>query len=235
MKTACLALCLFFAPALMAQAAVTPGTVLPVQLETGLNARHLRPGKEIHAKIMQNIPGSAIHRGATVLGRVVSVSPGRLQLRFDTLVVHGQRIPLQTNLRAIDSMVAVEEAESPESGPDRSLPPPDWTTQQIGGEQVYRGGGPVTSGLNVVATPTPNGVRGQLRSNPPCRAAFAGNDRPQALWLFSTDACGPYGFAGLSIEHSGRTAPQGEITLAARTGKLNIRSGSGLLLRVLGS
>ena len=83
--------------------------------------------------------------------------------------------------------------------------------------------------------PTPYGVLGKLNSNAPCRGAIAGNDHPQALWLFSTDACGVYGFSGLSIEHAGRTNPVGNIVLASKAGKLNIMSGSGLLLRVQGS
>jgi hypothetical protein len=93
----------------------------------------------------------------------------------------------------------------------------------------------VTHGLDIVGQPTPYGALGRLDSNPPCRAAVAGNDKPQALWLFSTSACGLYGYDNLAIDHFGRTEPTGTIELSAKSGKLNIRSGSGLLLRVQGS
>jgi len=220
---------------LPAQNPVPPGTVLPLSLETTLNIQKIRPAKVIRAEVMQNIPGTAIHKGARVFGHVLSVTPSSIALTFDTLVANGKRIPIITNLRALASMMAIEEAQIPEGGADRGLPPRDKTTTQIGGEQVYHGGGPVTRGMTTVAEPTPYGARGRLQSNPPCRAAIAENYAPQALWLFSTNACGIYGYNHLSIEHSGRTNPVGTIILSSRPGKLHIRSGSGLLLRVQGS
>lgn len=235
MKSAFLAFSLLLAPVLAAQTTLPAGTVLPVRLDTGLNARHLKSGQPVRATVMQNIPGTAIHRGARVLGEVVAASPTRLEVRFDTLDLHGRRIPLKTNLRAIASMVEVEEAQDPEGGPDRGTPPVWYTTQQVGGEQVYRGGGPVASGLDVVGVPTPYGVRGALRSNGPCRGTIAGNTQQQALWIFSTNACGAYGFEDLTVEHYGRTSPEGDIALVSKSGRLHIRSGSGLLLRVQGS
>jgi hypothetical protein len=77
-KSALLALGLLLAPALAAQTTVPAGSVLPVRLDTGLNARHVKPGQAVRATIMQNIPGTSIHRGARVLGQVVAVSPTRL-------------------------------------------------------------------------------------------------------------------------------------------------------------
>ena len=236
MKNLLLLLAILPTPLLFAQNAIQPGDVLPLRLDTGLNAAHIKPGKVIRATVMQSIPGTTIHRGAHVLGNVVSVTPTRLELRFDTLVTKQSRIPLAANLRALGSPLEVDQAQMPENGGDRGLPSVlDQTTRRIGGEQVYRGGGHVARGITTVGEPTADGALGRLNANPPCQGTIAGNDRPQALWIFSTDACGLYGFDDLTVEHFGRTDPVGTIVLASKTGKINIRTGSAFLLRVLNS
>jgi hypothetical protein len=228
---------------LFAQNTIPAGTIVPVALNSSLNSRKVKPGQVITARVMQDVPlspGSTIHAGAKVLGRVIDVKPAnggtgaQVSFRFDTLVVSKRRIPIITNLRALASMMAVEAAQLPESGPDRGTSQNAWTTDQIGGEVVYRGGGPVADGLRSVGEPTYGGVLVHVSAKPgsPCRGEIEGNDRLQALWVFSSDACGVYDFAGLAIVHAGRTDPVGEITLASDKGELNIRAGSGMLLRV---
>lgn len=223
---------LLFHPLLFAQNAIPAGTVLPVRLSTGLNAGKIKAGKIIRTEVMQDIPGTTIRRGAHINGHVVSVTPTRLELRFDMLKTRQTQIPITTSLRALASMLEVDTAQIPQEGSARGLPSFwDLTTSQIGGEQVYRSAGVVSRGVTRVAEPTAYGALGKLNSSPPCR----GNETAQALWLFSTDACGAYGFNDLMIEHSGRTDPVGTIVLASKTEKINIRAGSGFLLRVNGS
>jgi hypothetical protein len=226
----------------LAQNAIPAGTLLAVSLGRGLNVNKLHPGQEIRTRIMQSVPGTAVHRGAHVLGKILAVDSGangsaRLEMRFDAIESHGRRIPVRTNVRAIASMLEVEEAQIPEEMSSRGLTPETWTTQQIGGDQVYRGGGPVTEALTDVGTPGPYGVLAtpRVRTGEPCRAAVNDNNHPQALWLFSADACGVYGISNLRIVHAGRTAPVGTIILSTERGKLNLRGGSALLLRVQGS
>jgi hypothetical protein len=228
---------------LFAQNTIPAGTIVPVALNSSLNSRKVKPGQVITARVMQDVPlspGSTIHAGAKVIGRVIDVKPAnggtgaQVSFRFDTLVVSKRRIPIITNLRALASMMAVEAAQLPESGPDRGTSQNAWTTDQIGGEVVYRGGGPVADGLRSVGEPTYGGVLVHVSAKPgsPCRGEIEGNDRLQALWVFSSDACGVYDFANLAIVHAGRTDPVGEITLASDKGEVNIRAGSGMLLRV---
>jgi len=193
--------------------------------------------------VMQDVPlspGSKIHAGAKVIGHVIDVKPAtgtsgaQVSLRFDTLMVSKRRIPITTHVRALASMMAVEEAQVPENGPDRGTPPAAWTTDQIGGEVVYRGGGPVANGLLPVGEPTYGGVLVHVSGKPgtKCRGEIDGDNRLQALWVFSSDACGTYGFADLAIAHAGRDNPIGEITLTSNRGDVNVRAGSGMLLRV---
>ena len=228
---------------LFAQNTIPAGTILPVALNCSLNSRKVKPGQVITARVMQDVPlspGSTIHAGAKVIGRVIDVKPAnggsgaQVSFRFDTLVASKRRIPIITNLRALASMMAVEAAQLPESGPDRGTSQNAWTTDQIGGEVVYRGGGPVADGLRSVGEPTYGGVLVHVSAKPgsPCRGEIEGNDRLQALWVFSSDACGVYDFADLAIVHAGRTDPVGEITLASDKGEVNVRAGSGMLLRV---
>jgi hypothetical protein len=128
----------------------------------------------------------------------------------------------------------VWDAQLPQTGPDRGTSENAWTTNQIGGEVVYRGGGPVADGLQPVGVPTYGGVLVHVSAKlgTKCRGEIEGNDRLQALWVFSSDACGVYGFPDLEIVHAGRTNPIGEITLASDKGNMNLRAGSGMLLRV---
>lgn len=226
----------------LAQNAVPSGTLLPVSLDRGIKASTVHPGQEIRTRVMQDIPGTSIHRGARVLGHVVAANSSKngeatLEMRFDTIQEHGQRIPISSNLRALASFFEVEQALIPEDMSSRGLTPETWTTQQIGGDQVYRGGGPVAVGVTTVGQPTPYGVLGSPIAQPgqECRGSVDDNTQPQAFWLFSTSACGVYGFPNIWIAHAGRTDPVGTIVLTARSGKLALTSGSGLLLRVQGS
>jgi hypothetical protein len=212
-------------------------------LNSALNSKKSKAGQAISATLMQDVPlapGSTIHAGNKVIGHVLDVTPAsaaggaEISFQFDTIEISKQKVPITTNLRALASMMEIHEAQLPQSGPDRGTSENAWTTVQVGGDVVYRGGGPVTHGLEVVGTPTANGVLGQLRANPDakCRGETDGNNLPQALWLFSADACGAYGFPNLTIIRAGRSSPFGQIIIGSTKGDFEVRSGSGMLLRV---
>jgi hypothetical protein len=233
-----------FSTQLSAQDKIPVGTVLPVQLNSSLRSDKARVGEQISARIMQDVPlpdGRKIHAGAKVIGHIVSASPAvngmmaDLSFRFDMLAMGKQRVAMMTNLRALATMMDVSEAQIPESRPDRGTSEDEWTTDQIGGEVVYRGG-VVAHGSNVVGNSVlGSGVLVHLSSRPgtKCRGDLAGNDQMQALWVFSSDACGLYDLPNLNLSHAGRTDPVGQITLHSNKGKVTIRGGSGMLLRVI--
>jgi hypothetical protein len=228
-----------FATQFWAQGAIPAGTILPVRLNTSLNSRKVKPGQTITARVEQDVPlqhAPTIHAGTRVVGHVLDVKRGNsasVSIRFDTVEISKRRIPITTNLRAIASMMAVEDAYIPATGPDRGSPEDVWNTEQVGGDVVYRGGGPVSNGNRSVGKPAPNGVLVYVssRASTPCRGDEE-KDQLQALWVFSSDACGAYGFTDLTITHAGRTNPVGSITLTAEHGDINVRAGSGMLLRV---
>ncbi len=224
------------------QLAIPPGTILPIRLGA-LSSEKSKPGTRIKARIMQDVPlgnASKLHAGSTVLGRIVDVIPAAsgnkatLTLKFDIILQGKTSIPVLTNLRALASTLEVQFAQTPTTGPGES-DVYDWLpTVQVGGEVVYGKGGEVTNGDRVVGRSVYDGVLAQANANEgtKCRGPVEGNDRPQAFWVFSSDACGTYGFPCLTISHSGRTDPRGEIVLVSERGPVKIRSGSGMLLRV---
>ena len=224
-------------PAARASDSVLPaGTLLPVTLNHGLNAQKLHAGQAIELRLTQSIPGTKVHRGSKVIGTVVRVqtSPrgaGSLVLRFDAVESHGRKIAIRTDLRALASPLEVEEAQIPEEMSTRGLSPETWDTEQIGGDQVYRGGGPVMEDGHKVGEPGAYGALNmpQAAAGMQCRGAMKGS-HPQAMGLFSADACGVYGYPYLVIQEAGRRS--GEIVLASKRGKLSLRGGSALLLRV---
>jgi hypothetical protein len=230
------------ATALFAQELIPAGTVLPVRLNTSLDSQKSKSGQVMTARIMQDVPlpdGGKIPARAKVIGHIISVTPaatGRsamISLQFDTVKFGSHSLTVITNLRALASMMEVEDAQVPPTGTDRGTPWAWMTTHQVGGEVVYGQGGPVTHGSQVVGEAAPGGVLARLSAKPgtSCRGAIEG-DRPQALWIFSSDACGTYGFSDLEIAHAGRTAPLGQITLISKQARIHVPGGSGLLLRV---
>jgi hypothetical protein len=182
-----------------------------------------------------------IRAGSEVIGHIVDVTPAaagaRISLQFDKLVSAHQTISITTNLRAIAGFMEVIEAQTPPIGAGESEVFRWLTTVQIGGDVVYGAGGPVTSGdagNQIVGRAVNGGVLGQVRAKEgtKCRGPIDGNDARQALWVFSSDACGAYGLEHISIAHAGRSEPAGVIVLASDSGELKIRSGAGMLLRV---
>jgi len=222
---------------------IPAGTVLPVRLNSTVSSASSYRGQIITARVMQDVPlpgDETIRAGAKVVGHVVNVnaaspvSLSSVSLEFDTLEIRGEKIAITTNLRAIASFVAVEQAQVPYAGPDRGTPDYASTTVQIGGETVYRGGGQVEGTNGTAGEPVAGGVLGRLQANSEagCRDSTNSNDALQALWVFSSNACGAYGLPNLMIRHTGSAAPAGEIRFDSTKGPVNIPAGAGLLLRV---
>ncbi len=238
---------LLIAGTLTAATAVTaqqipPGTALPVMLNSTLDANKDKPGEKIEGKIMQDVPlgpGAQIGYDSHVTGHIVSVrrrsgsSGSSLTLQFDQIEDHGTVFTLTAAVRAMAGMEAIFQAQQPINSDSSSVSSDQWTTVQVGGDHVQR------SQLRVV---TPDQIVGKTTSGGAVTAkltaaakgacpATDGDDREQALWLFSTSACGLYGFSNLKLTHAGRTAPVGQIELQSSKDLL-VRGGSGWLLLV---
>jgi hypothetical protein len=238
------------APAQRPAPTIPSGTIIPVRLNSTLSSQKSRARESLSARVMQNVPlpnQRKIREGAKVIGHVIEATPkmrgsaAKISFVFDRVVLGKQSLAVLTNLRALASMVEVDQAQIPPRGMGESDVWASRTTVQVGGDVVYWGGGPVESSTGVVGKPvdgeSTTGVLVKLTVKPgsPCHGEIGDHRGPQALWVFSSDACGIYGIPGTTVAHYGRTKPAGVIELASESDNIKVRSGSGLLVRVIES
>lgn len=228
---------------------VPNGTILSVRLNTSLSATKSKPRQVISGRIMQDVPlpnGLKIREGSVLEGHVVEVVPGnstvgpRISIQFDKLRSSHETIPTTTSLRAVAGPMEVAGAQIPQSGVGEGDVYNCLTTIQIGGDVKYGVGGPVTTQENasqVVGSGIDGGIlsRVSAKEGTECRGTIDGNDSLQALWVYSSDACGTYGLEQIRIVHAGRSGPTGVIVFASASGNLKISGGAGILLRVSAS
>jgi hypothetical protein len=219
---------------------------MPVRLNTSLSSANIKSGQTVTARVMQDVPlanGSKIREGATLLGHVVEVIPehspigASISLQFEHLRSARETISLITSLRALAGPMAVLEAQTPDIGPGEGDVFEWMPTTQIGGDRVYGVGGPVTTAdhsAEVVGTRLEDGVLGHVtaKQGTKCAGTVDGNRALQALWVFSSNACGAYGLEHVHIAHAGRSEPAGLIVLSSDHGGLKISAGTAMLLRV---
>lgn len=247
MKRSALLLVMFALSSIaISQTKISVGTVIPVQLSSSVDVRKAKPGQTITARVAQDVPlynGGSIKAGSRVMGEILTVTqargsqPATLTFSFDKVEMNGQVLPIVTNLRALASPLEVQSSQTQVSGDDRGSTPP-WaeTVTLIGGDVVYRETGKVNNGLDEVGKSVYAGgwgVLSRVSASPEgrCRGALGAGDQPQALWVFSHNACGVYGY-NATIVHSGRTNPEGTIVLALADHDFVLSNGSALLLRV---
>lgn len=223
-----------------AQSTIPVGTVLPVILRSTVSP-DTKPGTVIHGEIAQHVPlpdGSKINPGTRVEGRVVEATAGsdgaKLSIRFDKIYYQGSAIPITTAVRAMAGFMTVLEARQPTSGVGEGDVYQWADTTQIGGQTVFGTQGKVgNENGQIVGRSTISGnALDEVMPSGRCRGPIANNNAPQALWVFSSDACGVYGISKVRVDHAGRTDPIGTVTLSIE-GKGKLRDGDGLLLRVL--
>jgi hypothetical protein len=218
------------------------GTVIPIMLGSSLNADKDAPGKKIEGKVMQKVPlpsGREIKPRSRMIGHIVNLnkagsSGSSILVKFDTLEEEGHNTPLLTGLLALASMASVADAQDPVSLNSDKDPASQWTTRQVGGDVVKRGWGKVAAPGGVYGKwLTGSSVLIKLTPNPKAGCPEGpGYDREQAVWIFSSAACGTYGLDDVKIGSSGKASPVGEIALTSPR-NVNVRGGSGWLLIVV--
>ena len=220
------------------------GTVLPVSLEHNLSSRDSVKGEAIEGRIMQDVPlpgKEKISAGSKIFGTIVDVVSGdhgaSIVFRFSSVESHHTTTPVVLALRVMAPFEDVQAAQTPyqDSSPGSVN---SWaTTLQIGGDVRYGDGGKVTNSHNrKVGKATQNsGVLALLQDSPgsPCAGWPSATEGPQAVWVFSTDACGLFDLKNMRLAHAGNKDPLGQITLRKSEGEIKIMKSSAMLLRVV--
>jgi hypothetical protein len=226
-------------------ASLPAGTILPVRLEDTISVKDAQRGQAIEAKVSQDVPlpnRQKIAAKTSLKGSIVSVEKDRedsgtkITLIFSQLATGKETLTVVTYLRAIASSRAVHSAQIPLTGADGGTPTGWGDTVQIGGDIRYGDGGAVRNrAKQKVGKGVTGGVLVQVKANPAlgCDGPVRGDDRPQALWVFSSDACGVYDLKGTKITRTGKAEPVGEFTLQFEKDDMKLEGGTGMLLRVV--
>jgi hypothetical protein len=223
------------------------GTILPVSLDKNLSVIEAQAGQEIDGEIMQDVPlpnREKIRMKSRVSGTIVSVTQAtggagaQLSVRFDKIDNHGEIISVVTRLRALASNQAVSSALAPLNSANSGTPSGWADTVLIGGDVRYGDGGEVVNRQKQkVGKGVSGGVLVHIQAQPGsgCDGPVNGDDSLQALWVFSSDACGVYGLPGITVPHDGKTAPVGLITISFAGSETKLDGSAGMLLRTVAS
>jgi hypothetical protein len=224
-------------------AMIPPGTIIPVRLDKPISIKDAKRGQAVEAKVAQMVPlstGEKIALRATVKGSILSAEtdpdgPGvKLTLKFDHLEDHKETMTISTYLRAIASPRAVQSAQMAHSGVDIGTPNGWADTVQIGGDVRFGDGGAVRNrAKQQVGKGVAGGVLVHVSANPAvgCEGPV-GSDYPQALWVFSADACGAYDLKGVKVAQTGKSAPAAGFTLHFERDDGKLEAGTAMLLRI---
>jgi hypothetical protein len=209
---------------------IPAGTVIPIMLTMTVESNKAHPGQQITGKVMESVPLAEgnIPAGAKVFGHVDQVHPGDgvspswIAIQFDHIVFHQRELAFKANLRALASMMAVQDAQVPFFEPD-TTPRSAIMLAPVGGDAAFRPDNPEKSWGRMVR------FSGDL--NPGCGGRVDQPGTTGALWVFSPYACGLYGFGkGLVIVYDGSANPVGNIVLGSQKNVV-VHAGSGMLLR----
>jgi hypothetical protein len=223
--------------------ALPAGTSIPVTFPHTLDAAKLKAGDPIIAKTDQVVlgpGGERIKSGSQIVGTVVEIqssgspsAPSELAIRFDTLHVGDQTLPIRVSLRALASFLDYYSNRSPVV--DNGYPQSS-VYRQVGGDYFYQGDVVYSNDWEEVGKSTHDGVFVKLehieQSKSQNRMVCDSTDSVQSVGVFASSACGVYGFAGLTIGDAGASG-SGVIRFRSTKTFVKIASGSTALLQVV--
>jgi len=224
-------------------------TAIPVRFERSVDAKKAKPGDTVTAKTMQVIVlpgGEAIAKGTAIVGHVVTAQsfqfdstpyahqqPSTLSIHFDKLQQGVAGIPINLSVRAMAGAIDSQQATYPHSTDDTdhvgtmtliggtSFSPLEKRIQSDDGDAI---GYNRKDGVFARLIPTDSSGTGTA-------VRCDGTSTEQSVAIFAPDACGVYGFGGVSMPANGEDG-SGTFTLAVRGRTLKLYAGSTALLQV---
>lgn len=216
------------------------GTAFPVVFTHTINAADAKMGDTVTTKTTQVVilpTGDRIPQGSELIGTIVEShphspnEPSELAIRFETLLSAGSKSAIRVRLRAMASFVDSYSARSAlvqYDTPDNSL------YSQVGGDTYFPYDAVHSPRGAVVGKATRDGIFVKL-----ARTTAESNDRImcdetdtlQAVGIFSSSACGLYGFGDFFLDEAG-TSGDGVIRFHADQHSAKIARGTVALLQV---
>lgn len=219
------------------------GTAIPVSFTHTIDARKEKQGNRITAKTMQLVlygPAESIAKGSLVLGHVVDVSytgkygPSTITIKFDRIVDKHRTVPICASVRAMANSIEAYDATAESTSLDSGSP---LGTTLVGGDHLWLGGKKVyATDHDIVGIRDRFGIFSRLEpaeSNDGTSAACGGIPTLQSVAIFSSRACGLYGFPETQMSSAGNTTPRGAIKLESNRYPVEIPSGSAGLLQII--
>jgi hypothetical protein len=230
------------------QTNVPPGTAIPVRFVRSVDAKRARTGDRVIAKTLQIVflpGGQRLPKGTLLVGHVVDAQPyhfnpepyarqkaSSISIHFDEIVNGDLTLPVNLSVRALADTLESQWAPRPHYQDETDGA---GTMILIGGaefspfDKTVRG-----DGGDVIAYNRKDGLFARLLpSDDPAsktRLNCGSTSTEQSVAIFSPDACGLYGFDGVSMPHAGRSG-SGTFTLVSRGGSIKLYAGSTALLQ----
>ena len=190
----------------------------------------MKVGQTVRARLSQRVPlpaGGYLSQRAEAVGTILAYDTASLTLHFTQLRLGGESEPINVRLVAAAHWLDVEDAKLPLGATDRGASSAaDWTTMQIGGDEVYRSAG--------------SGTVYDQYSQPVGRADLYGVYAPpiapggpeRAMGPFSTTARGLYNLRELQLRSPGGNGTP--IVLGIGASRWSLHVSTALLLQISG-
>jgi hypothetical protein len=230
------------------QTTVPTGTALPVRFVRTVDAKKARPGDRVTAKTLQIVilaGGQRLPKGTLLVGHVVDAQPyhfdpepyahqkaSSISIHFYQIVNGDLTLPVNLSVRALAGAFESQWAPRPHYQDETDGA---GTMILIGGDEFSPFDKTVRDDSgDVIAYNRKAGLFARLLPsddpNSNSHLNCSSTSTEQSVAIFSPNACGLYGFEGVSMPHAGRSG-SGTFTLTSRGGSIKLYAGSTALLQ----